>query len=681
MKNELLNFDDDAPLISPETQLPEITLKAIITSILLAIILGAANAYLALKVGNTVAASIPAAVISMGIFRLFRKSNILENNLVQTAASAGEGLACATTFILPSLIISKYWAHFNFWQTTMLVMFGGILGVLFSVPLRPVLLNLKGLSFPEGTAIGNVLKASARGTAEMKNLLMGGAAGGFVAICQTGFQVVASYLSLWFRGGNAFWGISLGFDPVLLGAGYIIGITASSAMFVGTILCWVIGVPILTWIYGMPTTGSSYDGVMNLWDQHIRYIGVGTMIVAGLWTMITLLKPMLNGLEIAFSGMRKMRDANAVKVIRTEKDMPIQYVLLGVLLILLLAWILIWHSINSSGLALSGIMIFGLSLISVITVLVFGFLSALICGYLVGLIGSTNTPLSGILIINVLLLSLIIFPLLRSQIDLSVHANQQSAIAMVIFIATMIGCAAVITNENIQDLKAGRMVGATPWKQQLMILIGVIVSAFVIAPVLELLFQAYGMGGVFPHPGMSPAQMLPAPQAGLMAALAQGVIGHNLPWNMLVVGGIIAIGCIIVDEILKPRGYRLPVLAVGLGIYLPPDVITPTVIGGIVSYFAARHLRASIKNKPEEERKTVYRETHERGILLACGLVAGSALMGVILAIPFVIKGNSDVLKLVGDKFMPVANILGVVSTVWLCYWLFRSTTKIKLNK
>lgn len=672
---------DEAPLISPNVSLPEITVKAVILAIILAVLLAASNAYLALKVGTTVAASIPAAVVSIAVFRLFRRSNVLENNLVQTAASAGEGLAAAATFILPALVILKFWEGFNFWQSAAITMVGGILGVLFSVPLRRVLLSLPILPFPEGTAIGNVLKASASAGTQIKNLFRGGVAGAAVALCQTGFEFVSSYFPLWVKKGNMLFGTTLGFDPVLIGAGYIIGINANLALFLGTISCWLIGVPVLCSIYGLPAGSDHYDMVMNLWDQHIRYIGVGTMMLAGVWTLLTLIKPMIKGVYKTFRKMNTENFSNKIQL-RTEKDIPIYWVLSGIAVLVLLAFLFILFSIKSSGLLLTGNLVFGISLIALLAVLILGFLSALICGYLVGLIGSTNTPLSGILIINVLLLSLIIFPLIGTEANLHFHMNQQAAIAIVIFIVTIIGTAAVITNENIQDLKAGKMVGATPWKQQIMMIIGVIVSAIAIAPVLDLLFNAYGMGGVFPHPGMNPEQMLPAPQAGLLAALSQAVIGHSLPWPMLMTGMIIAVICIGIDALAKRKGYRLPVLAVGLGIYLPPEIIIPSVLGGLIHYLAARRLSQQTKALAlsESEQKKTFKEVSEKGVLLACGFVAGSALIGVVLAIPFVIEGNSDVLKLVSDNFLPIANILGLVITVLLLIWLYRTASSLKKN-
>lgn len=678
MPQNKTELDNSAPLISPETRLPEITLKAVILAIILTVILGAANAYLALKVGNTVAASIPAAVIAMAIFRFFKKSNVLETNLVQTAASAGEGLASIITYVLPALVIIHYWLGFPYWKTMIIIILGGSLGVFFSIPLRRVLLGLKALPFPEGTAIGNVLKASAK-RADIRNLLRGGLGGGIVVLAQTGFRILADHLPLWFRSDNTLFGISLGFNPALLGAGYIIGPISGVTMFAGTFAGWIIGLPILSRIYGTPPGVTGTEGmVMYIWSHHIRYIGVGTMVVAGAWTLLTLLKPITQGILVSFRNFKITDTMHPPILLRTERDMPIKVVLTGIALVLLLTFFFITYLTNTSSLMFSTHVALTTAVISVFYILIMGFISAVIAGYIVGLVGSTNTPLSGIVIINVVLFSLILFPFLGLHVDLKPQANQQAAIAILVLILTIIGAAAVITNENIQDLKAGQMVGATPWKQQVMMLIGVIVAAFSIPPVLNLLYQAYGMGGVFPHPGMDPSQMLPAPQAGLIAALAQGAVGHNLPWSMMITGGIIALVGIGIDEFLKTKGKRLPVLAVGLGIYLPPMITTPVLIGGLINYFSNRNLQKRLQTLSTAERKNIIAAKQESSILLACGLVAGASLMGVILAIPFVLKGNSNVLSLVSANFTPIAIILGSAVMVALCVWMYRAVCVIK---
>lgn len=664
----------NTPFIRAEQSLAEITVKAVILSIFITAILGAANVYLALKLGQTIAASIPAAVISMGALRFFKKHNILENNIVQTAASAGEGVAAAVSFVLPALLMVGYWQYFHYWETVFITVIGGLLGVLFSIPLRRVMLLYSGLQFPEGTAIGNVLKASASGTAKMKHLIQGGLLGGIVALFQTGFKIFSDSIQYWVAGSKMLFGASLGFSPALLGAGFIVGMQACVALIVGYVIAWFIALPILTHVYGMPAGNSFFEMAMAMRGDHIRYIGVGTMLLGGVWTLITLLKPIYLGVSTSFRSLKEARTAKqtGAVVLRTERDIPINYVIMGTLLLAVAAYFAFSHLLHIETFAMTTSMRVGLSLFAVLFVLVVGFLLASVCAYLSGLVGMTNNPLSGLLLSCVMLASLILLPVFSGYI----HENKdavKAAVSIVIIITTMVATVVTISGENLQDLKAGQMVGATPWKQQVMLLIGVIVGACVVGPVLELLFQAYGIAGAYPRPGMDPQQMLAAPQAGLMAAISQGAFGHSLPLSDISIGLVIAFIAIFIDEYLKKRGKRLPILAIGIGMYLPPDIVSCVVLGGLLNYVCKRVLerRPEAKNNPQ-----VVEQAFEGGTLVACGLVAGAALMGVILAIPFVIKGSSDALSLVASSFEPIATALGLAATVLICVWLYGITCK-----
>lgn len=651
--------------------LPEITLKAVILAVILVVVLAAANAYLGLKVGTTVSASIPAAVISMGILRLFRRSNILENNIVQTAASSGEALVAGIAYILPALIILHYWASFNYWETMLIAMMGGIFGVMFSVPLRRVLLAQKTLRFPEGTAIGQVLKASTSGGTGLQYLIKGSLFGGLVSFLQGGFQVISSTWEGWYKtGNNIIYGIGTGFDPALLGAGYIIGVNVAVSMLVGIVIGWVFGIPILSHVYGVAPVGDPGSAAIDLWHSHIRYIGVGTMLLGGLWTLITLLKPIVQGLHSSIVSVKAMRLSGAPPIPRTERDIPINYVFWGILLLCIPLTLLIYHFTNNPALELGSTFKISIVGIGVLFVILVGFLFAAIGGYFAGLLGSTNSPGSSLTIAALILISLVILALFGLHANFSPDANQKlAAAALAIIITSVISAATVVTNETIQDLKAGQMVGATPWKQQVMLVLGTIVAAFTIPLILQLLFNAYGIGGVFPHAGMDPSQMLAAPQAGLMATLAQGVFAHQLPWPMLQIGAVIAVICIAIDSYLKTIGTRLPVLGVGVAIYLPLDASMPLVIGGLASYVIEKILTYHYKGNTNAE-KEILQSARQRGLILACGLVAGAALMGVILAIPFAISQSTDVLKLVPDNFKTIADILGVLSMIGILIWI-----------
>jgi putative OPT family oligopeptide transporter len=666
----------DEPFIKASVSLPEITIKAVFLAIAITAVLAASNAYLALKLGTTIAASIPAAVIAMGALRFFRRHNILENNIVQTAASAGEGVAAAVAFVLPALVMMGYWENFHYLTTVLLTLTGGFMGVLFSIPLRRVMLNYPSLRFPEGTAIGNVLMASAGESANVKPLLKGGLAGGFIALCQTGFKLLADNIQLWTGTNKIVFGISLGFSPALLGAGFIIGMQACMAMFAGAVIVWIVGLPILSLVYGLPEANSYANMVDILRSEHIRYIGVGTMLLGGLWTLASLTKPILTGVITSIKSIRAARATN-VELLRTEKDMSINIVAFGLLLLTIVAAISLFYFFDFNNIGVSIFKQYGITLFSVVFILVIGFFMASICAYLSGLVGMTNNPLSGLTLGTTLLASLLLLSILGGEIENNPEATK-SAISIVLVVAFLVAIMTSIAGENIQDLKAGKIVGATPWKQQTMLLVGVTISALIIAPVLELLFQAYGIGNVTPRPDMDPAQVLQAPQAGLIMTIAQGTLGHSLPYTDIFIGVCIAAFIIIVDFFMEKRGYRLPVLAVGLGIYLPPDVITIVILGGIVNFICKLVLKRKYKDDPNETE--MMHRAMQKGTLLACGLVAGAALMGVILAIPFVILGSSDALQLVPMGFAPIAAALGFAVTALLCIWLYRSTTKLTVD-
>jgi putative OPT family oligopeptide transporter len=643
--------------IPASESLPEITLKAIILSLFLTIILAAANAYLGLKVGTTISASIPAAVVSMGVLRLFRKSNILENNIVQTAASAGEALVAGIIYIIPALLLLHFWQTFNYWETVLIALIGGALGVLFSVPLRRVLLAEKTLRFPEGTAIGNVLKATASSAKSIKHLITGGLVGAIISFCQNGLEIFAGSVQYWFRVGGSVVGFGSGFDPAVLAAGYIVGPNVAIAIFAGVAVGWGFGIPYFTHMEGISNPNDLTATAIDIWRSHLRYIGVGMMLVGGLWTLVTFLKPMAQGIHASFASLSAIRKGHAAPVPRTEKDLPINYVTWLILILAVPLFMILWHYTGPSQLAISHSLRVSTVLMGTAFAIIAGFFFSSICGYFTGLVGSTNNPLSGMTLSALILVSLILLALLGGEIHF--EGNNTAALnasAFAIIIGGVVAAASAISNDTIQDLKAGQMVGATPWKQQVMLIVGVVVAALVIPLILNLLFNAYGIGGVFPHPGMDPKQMLSAPQASLMAALVQGIFGHHLPWNLIYMGFGLAFICIAIDSFLKRRNHRFPVLAVALGIYLPLDASVPLFIGGFLSWAL--------------ERKPLSHEAKQRGLILACGLVAGAALMGVILAIPFAIAQSSDALKIVSDSFIPTANGLGIAVTVLLIFWM-----------
>lgn len=655
------------------SQPTEITVRAVLLAILLAVVLAAANAYLGLKVGLTISASIPAAILSMGILRFFKNSSILENNIVQTGASAGEALVGGTAFILPALIILHYWQHFDYWQTVIIALTGGILGVLFSIPLRRVLLADKTLRFPEGTAIGQVLKISQDSKGNLKELVQGGALGSFVALFQSGFQIIADNAPLWFKAGNKFiYGFTFGFEPALLAAGYIVGVGVAISTLVGVVIGWVIGIPVFSYLHPFAADTNASSLAVSIWQSDIRPVGVGTMLVGGLWTMVLLIKPIIKGVHSSFVSLRAVKESGYSSLPKHERDIPIHYTiaLLGLLLIPLS--FILFNFIHHPALGLGLNLQFITLVLGVIFILITSFFFSSLCGYFAGLIGSSNSPISGVSLSVLLLASLLLLGLFHwapGFTENTKHLLEGEGLAVII--GTLVSSSCAITNDTIQDLKAGQIVGATPWKQQVILILGVIVSALVLAPTLELLFNAYGIGGISP-PGrhMEPSQMLSAPQATLMASLVAGAFNHNLPWNLISIGFIVAIVCIMIDRFLQPRGMRLPVLAVGLGIYLPLDTSSALIFGGLTSYLVERTLS---KRHPKQTEKSEDNPARQRGLTLACGLVAGACLMGVVLAIPFTLAQSTDVLRLMSAHLTVVASLFGLLSTLAVLSWIYRT--------
>jgi putative OPT family oligopeptide transporter len=679
VSNELQGEAADSPAIPANQSLPEITFRALIIGIILTIVLAAANAYLGLKVGQTISASIPAAIISMGILRLFRNSNVLENTMVQTMASVGEALVSGVAYILPALIILHAWDQFHYWQTFSISIIGGILGVLFTIPLRRALLRDKSLRFPEGVAITNVLKASAvKEKNDLRELIVGGAVGAVISFFQMGFQILTDSFQYWVRVSQTIFGFGLGLSPALIAAGYIVGINVGISLLAGIVIGWLIGVPVLSWTYGIPIAESTNDMAMMLWRSHMRYVGVGTMLLGALWTLLTLIKPIGYSIACSITTLRQAKKEGNGQAIRTERDIPINYIFWATLLLLIPIFWVICKAIIPADVSISRIFLLFNTSFCTAYIIIGGFIFCSIAAYFAGLIGSTNTPVSGLLVSSVLLLCLVFLTLFELNGSIH-HGNALLGIVLAIGSTVIVGAAIGISNDTMQDLKVGQLLGATPWKQQFMLILGVVIASFIVPLILELLYNAYGIGGVFPRPDMDKSQMLSAPQAGLMAAVAQGVFDHNLEWSMIIIGTIVAVFCIIIDETLKPRGHRFPVLAVGLGVYLPLESSVPIVIGGILSYIVHRNLKKMYNPHDEASEQKIISHTH-KGLLLCCGIVAGASIMGVVLAIPFAIYQRTDALRIMPVQLEPIAGILSIIVTFILCACIYRVVLKKKTS-
>lgn len=637
----------------------EITFTSLLLSAILTILLGAANAYLGLKVGITISASIPAAVISMGILRLLKRSSILENNIVQTAASAGEALTAGIAFTLPALLFTDAIHAFHYWQTVLLASIGGILGVIFAIPLRRALINDSKLSFPEGTAIAKVLQTEESDTANIGILLKGSLISGLIALAQNGLKILASHLEIWFKAGGALFGLSLGFSPTLLGAGFIIGIEIGIAILSGIVIAWFIALPLLSHFLYSSSTLSHNELAHLIWQNDIRFIGVGCLLGTGIWSVVELLTQLLK----QFFKRVGQYEKELLKPVETDRDIPSRWLTVMLVVFLALTYVFL---LKENQLVLSHhspLLKHLLALIGTGTLLILGFLTSAIIAYIVGMIGTSASPLSGLTLISLIIIGFLLSNLTKMHHD--------AMIKLTLVLTVLIGATAAISNDTMQDLKTGQLVGATPWRQELMLIFGVIVSALTLPLILNLLYQAYGFAQKLPRPGMDPESALLAPQANMMAAVAKGIIANEVPWHMMGLGLGLAIAGILVNRILlRVYGRRFPVLGMGLGIYLPLVASTPLMLGGLSHYFIKRRIRHLPKPK--------FKEIDQKLLLFACGIVAGSALMGVILAVPFMLLKSTDSLRIMPNAYEWLASVLILFTLAWLYHYATRKIGHIE---
>lgn len=636
------------PFISGDTKLPEITVKAVALGIILAVILAGANAYLGLFAGMTVSASIPAAVISMGVLRLFRRSNILENNIVQTCASAGESLAAGVIFTLPALILLGQWAEFSYFQTALIAGFGGILGVLFTVPLRRALIVEEPLQFPEGIACAEVLETGEKKGEGVTYVVWSAVFAAVFKFSQTGLRWIAETTETahYFLGRKGIAYVGSNLSPALVGVGYIVGLNIAVLVFAGGVLNWMIAIPLMSAFGGGAPPGVSAASYANqLWADQTRYLGVGAMIVGGLWALVKMRKSVFSGILSGLAAYREKKSGKAPAVSRLDHDMPMQWVL-AVIVISIIPLFLLYHFLIGH---------FALSFAMAVIMVVAGFLFSAVSGYMTGLVGSSNNPISGVTIATILFASLLILFFFGSS------GNDKGA-AAAILIGAVVACAAAIAGDNLHDLKTGYILGATPWKQQLMLIIGTVTSALVMAPVLNLLLHAYGIG---PATALHP-ESLTAPQATLMAAVSRGVFQGGLPWGIIVAGMVLAVVIIGVDLRLERRGssFRTPVLAIAIGIYLPFELSVPIFLGGIISYLVRRKLTSTLDG-PESGQ---FKAREQRGMLISSGLITGEALVGILMAIPIVVAGRSDVLAFLGVHDLALPGILLLLGLFYVIY-------------
>ncbi len=632
----------------------QLTLRAVVLAVVLAVILSAANAYLGLFAGLTIATAIPAAVVSMGVLRLLGGGTILENNIVQTGASAGSSIAAGVIFTIPALIIMGYWPDFKYWWVLAIAGLGGLLGVLFSVPLRRSMIVEEPLPFPEGKAAAEVLKAGENPGPGLKILGISAGIGALVKLAaESGLRLIPDNAA-----GAGFFGKYLGYmgtglSPALLGVGYIVGLNIGIVVLSGSVLAYNIAIPFYhafllnsdPEMMAKVAGKTAAEAAAIIRGDKIRYLGVGTMLIGGVWTLFSLRKSLLSGVKSGIAAARKGSGEGFVP--HTERDLPMKWMLVALVLFVL----------PLLGLYQAIVQNWGVSVPMTIIMIVAGFLFVSVSAYLAGLVGSSNNPVSGITIATILFASVVLMLLLGSD-------SKIGAVAA-IMIGAVVCCAAAVGGDNLQDLKAGYLVGATPWKQQLMLGIGAFSCALIMAPVLNLLSQAYGIGDPT-RPGS-----LQAPQATLMASVAQGLFGGKLPWDMIIAGAVIGAIVIAFDSWLKSRNssFRVPVLAAAIGIYLPLELMVPIFLGGLLAYFVEK--RHGIVGTHDESLRD---RVHRPGVLFSAGLITGEALMGILIAIPIVVSERADVLAL-PEKFH-FNQFVGLVVLALVGWLIYRTGVK-----
>ncbi len=656
----------------------ELTFRGVFIGVVITLLFTAANVYFGLKAGLTFATSIPAAVISMAILRYFKGATIQENNIVQTVASAA-GTLSSIIFVLPGLIMIGWWSGkpnwleaFPYWQSFAICALGGILGVMYSIPLRRALVTNSDLPYPEGLACAEVLKvgageeghsatAAAENRAGLLAVVWGSiASAAFALIVAT--RVFAGDVVQYFqvRLGGDKPGVT-GFDFLLsfalFGIGHLVGLWVGVAMLVGALIGWGWGVPHFSALD--PSTGKAIADLAGAtWSHKVRFVGAGTIGVAAVWTLLKLVKPVASGLSSAMAASRVRAAGNAGSLPRTEQDIPIGQVgLISLICMVPIGWLL-WNFATTAGHGLADhlwLLVGG----GVVFIVLMSFFVSAVCGYMAGLIGSSNSPLSGIGIIVVIGAALLLVVGVRS----SLPADSQTAlVAFALFVTSIVFTVAAIANNNLQDLKTGQLVDATPAKQQWALVIGVLAGAAIIPPILDLLNRAYGFTGA---PGANPAHALAAPQAGLISALAKGVITNDIDWSLIEIGAGIGVAAIIVDIILRKttKSVHLAPLAIGLGIYLPTQSTLMVVVGAVIGWWFDRNADRNSKD-PES--------TKQLGVLLASGMIVGEGLVGVLVA---ALVGFSEQLgfsnhdfplSVVSDNFANQPWLFGFAPAVWV---------------
>jgi putative OPT family oligopeptide transporter len=599
---------DIVPYVPASKSLPEFTLQAVLLGLVLSLIMCAANIYVGLYAGMTVSAAIPASVISMGVLRgLLKRGTILENNVVHTIASSGESLAAGIIFTVPALVLLGIWSKFNYLETTLIAMAGGVMGVVMMIPLRkPMIVDQKELRFPEGVACAEVLKAGDRGGAEMLGIFAAlGVGMAFKALGQVVGLFKGSVEWGWRIGKTGFY-VGTDISPMLMAVGFIVGWEVSLLVFLGGAISFVLFIPALAWGANF-ADGPATAVLMNVWDEQIRYVGIGAMVVAGVWSIIKIAGSMGDALRTAIRGVRGLEDTASLP--RTEQGITGRALFTLLLGTLLLSGV-VYYLMTGSPVT---------TLVTSIAMFVLAFFFVAVASYIVGLVGASNSPVSGMTICTVLI---------PAGLLLVLGYTGPAGMLATLGVAGVVCCAACTSGDICQDLKIGQIVGATPRNLQKGEVLGAIVPALIIAPTMQLLNNAYGIG----EPAREGVAALKAPQGVMFEKLVGGIFGagQQIPWNLVGYGAAVGVAAILIDRLfLEPRKtkFRLYAMPLAVGMYLPWTVTFPILIGGVV-YKWVDSRSAARGDSPEQRLKAIH-----GGLLFSSGLVAGEAIMGILIAV------------------------------------------------
>lgn len=618
------------PYIKAKVSLPEVTVKAVLIGIILALIFTMSSLYVGLKFARTVAASIPAALLSLMIFKAFKKSNILENVIVQTIASASESVAAMAAFCVTAIVLSGYWTEFKYVDTMLILGLGGALGVFLSIPLRNIMIVKERIPYPEGIAVAEVLiSGESKGNATWL-LLKGSFISAFITLAQSGFKIGSDFVIYATQALGSVFGFSVALSPLSIGAGYIIGLGTSGLMLIGALVANFVVLPYLGTVYANDVGIDTIPLLIVLQKQYLRYIAVGVMLIGSLWSLVLIAPSIRRAIVLSFRSSTLVIQE---KPARTEKDIPFSISIVGVVFIAICIGLFFYSLLEET--SFSTWYKIAITAIASIAVVILGFTMSSVASQLVGILGTTSLPASGLCLTTIILVASIISPMLLT----SEHSpiSDLTIVGITLVFTSIVGAVMVLGGDNMQDLKTGYLAGSTPWKQQMVLVIGVVVSVIATPFVLQTMFEAYGIGDLMPRPDMDPTKVLSAPQGMLISSVTKGLFTGEMPWSMVISGVIIGVIVITLDCLISKcsdNRFRLPIMTFAAGFYLP--------MGISVTFFCGGVLRALMTGNNNTESK----QTVENGVMVASGLIAGEAIMGASLSIPFALYKNENILAI-----------------------------------